>query len=220
MGVRQATLNQTISLFKSTVVILLVLTKNFMPQKLGRNKKEPLCHTIKRLHWVLSFNIFLWISVSLQILYFTQLYKDDAKTFAYIVLAMPLIYVCICTLLSHKNCFSQNQQTKIRFFILSGLFLVFKISTLMFHCKVYFLDKFQNWTVLFSSAVLASMNLYVAAIFAKMAFISSLKLSDMYNLDKISSLDKTCGASNVLVFLSVLMGIAVASNHFATNSVL
>ena len=185
-----------------------------MPQKLGRNQKDTLCHTIKRLHWVLSLNIFLWLSLSLQILYFTQLYKDNAKTFAYIVLAMPLIYGCICVLLIPKNCFAQNQQTKIRFLMISGLFLVFKISTLMFHCKVYFIDKFQSWTVLFSSAVLASMNFYIAAIFAKMAFIPSFQLSDMYNLDKISSLDKTCGASNVLVFLSILMSIAIASNHF------
>jgi hypothetical protein len=59
------------------------------------------------------------------------------------------------------------------------------------------------------------MYLYMAAIFAKMAFtLPSLQLSDMYNLEKISSLDKTCGASNVLLFSAVFIQIAYLFQYY------
>ena len=209
MGVRKPSFNQAFSLVKSSTVIIMVLTKNFIPQKLGRNQKEPLCHTIKRLLWVLSLNILLWTCLATQITFFALLYRADAKTFAYIVLAMPLIYVCFCALLSYRNCFAQNQQTKIRFFMISGLFLVFEISTLMFYYTIYFIFKIQFWTIPFDFAVFTSINLYMATVFAKMAFtLPSLQLTDMYSLEKISSLDKTCGEPNVPVFSALFMTIA------------
>ena len=208
LSVRKATLKQGFSVVKSVVVIIMVLTKNFLPQKLGRNQKEPLGHTIKRLIWVLSLNILLWECLKNQMKNFSFFYNVYEKMFAYIVLAVPLIYVCICSIMVFKNCFSQNQQAKVRFLMISGLFLLFEISTLMSNYKIYFILKYQNWDIPVILTVHTSSYLYLAAVFAKMAFpLPSLRLTDMYNLEKISCLDKTCGASNVLVFSSVFLSL-------------
>ena len=141
-----------------------------------------------------------------QIVFFAELYKYGAKTFAYIVLAMPLIYICVCGLFTYRNCFAQGQQTKIRFLMISGLFLVFEIPILIYNYQAYFIFKLQIWVISYGFAVTTGMTLYMAAIFVKMAFtLPSLQLTDMYNLEKISSLDKTCGTSSVLVFLAVFL---------------
>ena len=150
-NVRNGTLKQGLTNTKTNIVILLVLTKNFLPQKLGRNEKEPLCHTIKRLIWVLSLNILLWFCLTGQITFFAELYKSsDGKTFAYIVLAMPITYVCICALIAYINWFHQNQQGKIRFLMISGLFLLFEISVLLFNYQFYSRNTEAYWLILFN----------------------------------------------------------------------
>ena len=121
-GIRTFSLYQLITYSSSSAMVFIHITRPLIPKKLRHGPEENIWFAIKRIYWPIAMNSGIMSSFQNDMLF--TFYEFYGTNMFIVLMSSQLSYLCICMLLTWKNCLGPSRQTQIKFLMLGGMNLI------------------------------------------------------------------------------------------------